>query len=240
MCNTVILVLSLLLIIFISIDTFRNIPFLEDDAYMTFQLWVCIAFITDFFLELWLAPVKSSYIKQRILFFLLSIPYLNIIHWLHIYLPPDALYFVRFIPLARGALALSIVVGYLSSNKITSIFASYLVILLASVYFGALIVLEREHTVNPQIPDFGMALWVTCMNCTTLGCDVYPVTVAGKIVVAVLSCMGMMMFPLFTVYITNLMRRMRIKATTINKPSEINKPSDANVDAKRPTHNNLG
>ncbi|MDE5573073.1 MAG: two pore domain potassium channel family protein, partial [Muribaculaceae bacterium] len=39
-----------------------------------------------------------------------------------------------------------------------------------------------------------------------LGCDIYPVTVAGKILSVVLSFMGMIMFPLFTVYLTNVIK----------------------------------
>lgn len=40
-----------------------------------------------------------------------------------------------------------------------------------------------------------------------LGCDIYPVTVIGKILSVVLSIMGMIMFPLFTVYLTDMIIR---------------------------------
>lgn len=122
---------------------------------------------------------------------------------MNIHLSPDALYFVRFIPLARGALALSIVIGYLSSNAVTSLFMSYLVIMVLVAYFCSLIFFQREHGVNPQVQSYWTALWWSAMNLSTVGCDISPMTVAGKIVAVILPITGMIIFPLFTVYLTN-------------------------------------
>ena len=41
------------------------------------------------------------------------------------------------------------------------------------------------------------------MNMVTVGCNIQPVTVAGKIVAIILPISGMIIFPLFTVYLTN-------------------------------------
>ena len=234
-CNTVILVLSALLIVLISIDTFRDIPFLENHSYMEFQFWVCIVFLLDFFIELWLATDKWSYCKRRFLFFLLSIPYLNIVNYYDIQLTASELYWVRFIPLARGTLAISIVVGYLSTNKVSSLFGSYITILVASVYFGSLIFFNQEHGINPQITGYGPALWWACMDATTIGCDIQPVTVVGKIISAVLAAMGVMIFPLFTVYITTLVQRYNARinptlSTIFGTPSANTSKSDTSSD----------
>lgn len=202
-----IIALSVLLIVFISIDTFQGINFLESRAYMKFQLWVCVVFMADFFIELALASDKWRYLRHRWLYFLLSVPYLNLVAILHIPLTHEQLFFVRFIPLARGVLAMTIVVGAVSRNKLTSFLASYLVMLASFIYLGSLIFLYCESGVNPQVNDFGTALWWACMNATTLGCDIFPVTVAGKVLGCVLSVGGIVMFPLFTVYITSLIRR---------------------------------
>ena len=43
------------------------------------------------------------------------------------------------------------------------------------------------------------------MNMSTVGCDISPVTVAGKIVAVILPIAGMIVFPLFTVYLTNFL-----------------------------------
>lgn len=205
--HALILVLSVLLIVFISIDTFRHTEFLQNRTYMHFQFWVCIVIIADFFIEWPLAADRRRYLRHRILFLLLSVPWLNILDILDLPLTENELYWVRFIPLARGVLAMSIVVGYVSRNRITSVFASYTSVMLAFLYLGSLIFLYREHPVNPQVPDFGAALWWACMDATTTGCEIQPVTMAGKVVGMVLAGMGMVMFPLFTVYITNLARQ---------------------------------
>ncbi len=201
--NTIVLILSVLLIVWISIDTFQRVNFLENHAYMTFQFWVCIVFVIDFFVELRYSPDKWRFFRHRFVFLLLSIPYLNIINQMDISLSHNALYFVRFIPLARGALALSIVISYLSSNAVTSLFMSYLSIMLLVVYFCSLIFYQREAGVNPQVDTYWTALWWSAMNMSTVGCNISPVTVSGKIVAVVLPISGMIIFPLFTVYLTN-------------------------------------
>lgn len=204
--HAVILILSVLLIVFISYDTFKNIPFLESHAYMTFQLAVCLVFMIDFFLELALTPhgSRKSYIRSRWLFLVLSVPYLNIIDSYNIHLSPDALYFIRFIPLARGGLALVIVLNYISANRITGIFVSYVSILVLTTYFAALIFYEREHPVNPHILNYWNAFIWCALQTTTLGSSVAPITVAGKIISVILSFMGVIMYPLFTVYISSI------------------------------------
>ena len=210
--NFVVLVLSVLLIVWISIDTFKRVNFLENHAYMTFQFWVCIVFIIDFFVELGYAPDKWKFVRRRFVFLILSIPYLNLINQMDIKLSADALYFVRFIPLARGALALSIVISYLSSNAVTSLFMSYMAIMILVGYFCSLIFYQREAGVNPEVNSYWTALWWSAMNMSTVGCNISPVTVSGKIVAVVLPVAGMIIFPLFTVYLTDFVTRQVKKA----------------------------
>lgn len=205
--NFIVLVLSVVMIVWISIDTFNNVEFMESTDYMNFQFWVCMFFILDFFVGLFFADKKGKYFLSRLLFLLLSIPYLNIIHHTGIVLSPDALYFVRFIPLARGALAMAIVMSYVSSNAVTSLFVSYIVIILMITYFCSLIFFQREYPVNPQVNSYWTSLWWTCMYITTVGCNISPVTAAGKIIAVALPVCGMIMFPLFTVYLTNYVTR---------------------------------
>lgn len=205
--NWLVLLLSVGLIVYLSVDALQGRVFIYDHGYMTFQFWVCMVFIADFFIELMMSRHPWRYLGRRFVFLLLSIPYLNICNEMGLRLSPDVLYFARFIPLARGALALAIVVGYVSKNRLINIFASYMVVLVAIVYFGSLIFYEREHGVNPDVHSYMSALWWACSDATTTGCTIYPVTPSGKIVSAVLSMMGMVMFPLFTVVITSSVRQ---------------------------------
>lgn len=205
--NLIVLTLSSILIVWISIDTFERVDFLTNHPYMKFQFWVCIVFIIDFFVGFFYSENKMRYFWSRLIFLILSIPYLNIVNFLHISLGPDAAFFVRFIPLARGALALAIVVSYISSNAVTSLFMSYITIMLFIVYFCSLIFYQREAGVNPEVNTYWTALWWSAMNMSTVGCNISPVTVSGKIVAVILPVTGMIIFPLFTVYLTNYVTR---------------------------------
>lgn len=205
--RSTVFILSALLIAFISYDTFTGRDFLHNATYMRFQLWVCVFFIFDFFYELAFAADRRAYLRRRWLYLLLSVPYLNIVALSHMPLNPSELYWLRFIPLGRATMALAIVVGYISRNRITSLLASYILILIAFVYFGSIIFFNAERGVNPAVNGYWSSLWWACMDATTIGCDIQPVTVAGKIVSAVLACMGVLVFPLFTVYVTSLVRR---------------------------------
>ena len=205
--NLIVLILSVILIVWISTDTFNRVDFLENHKYMTFQFWVCMVFIADFFIELYFADSRWRFIRNRFIFLLLSIPFLNIVNLTGLQLSREALYFVRFIPLARGGLAISIVIRYLTSNAISSLFLTYLTIMTLVGYFCSLIFYQSEAGVNPEVNSYWSALWWSAMNMSTVGCNINPVTGAGKIVAVVLPVCGTIIFPLFTVYLTNFVTR---------------------------------
>ena len=205
--HTGILLLSVALIVFISYEIFNDIAFLNDRTYMTFQLCVCIFFILDYALSVWLSENPRRYAWRNIGFLLISIPYLNIIDMLNIDPGPEVLYYIRFIPLIRGAWAMAIVVSYVSTNKIVGIFASYLSIMLLVLYFASILFFAREQPVNPGVPTYWSSLWWCSLEMTTIGAPVNPFTPTGKVLAAILSAMGMMMFPLFTVYLTQIIRK---------------------------------
>lgn len=202
-CHISVLVLSLALIVFISYDTFAGIHFLHDRVYMTFQLWVCLAFLFDFFFELYLSDNRRHFISTHWFFFLISIPYLNLIHVGQWDLSAEAIYYLSFVPLVRGAYSLAMVAGYISANKATSIVASYAAILMSIIYFASLIFFRQEYPVNPDVDTFWDALWWAGMNVTTIGCNINPLTPAGKICGVILAASGMMMLPLLTTMIVN-------------------------------------
>lgn len=198
-----VLVLSILLIVYISYDTFNDIPFLDNHRYMEFQFWVCIFFLADFFLEWIYAPEKLKYLRDRWFFFFISIPYLNIVNYWDIQLPGQALYYLRFIPLARGAYSLALVMGYISKNRATSLLWQYIALVGTLLYMLALLFYYEEHGINPPVRSFWDALYFVAMNTCTVGCYFNALTPVGKIVSVVSPVAGMLILPVFTVYITN-------------------------------------
>lgn len=202
----IVIVMSALLIVFISYDTFQGQNFMENHLYMKYQFWMCLVFVADYFIEMAFAENKWRYAWRRLPFLIISIPYLNLLPLLHLQ-AAEHWYLIRYIPLTRAALAISIIFGYFSKNAVTSFFMSYIVILLMIVYFGSLIFFQYENGVNPEVTGYWISLWWAAMNMSTVGCDISPVTLAGRVVAVILPIAGMIIFPLFTVYLTDFVKR---------------------------------
>lgn len=207
--HLIVLALSLLLVICISVDSFHNVAFYNQPKFVHMQVWICVAFMADFFIEFFLSDKKWHYVKNRFIFFLVAIPYEAILVQFNFFdsLPPELLYVIRYMPLIRGGYALAIVVGWLTYSKAAGLFFTYIIILLSTVYFASLTFFQFEHGPNPMVHTYSDAIWWASMNMTTVGCNIVAVTTVGKILSVVLACLGMMMFPIFTVYITNIITR---------------------------------
>ena len=204
--HVIILILSLFLMASITYDTFNNIPFLSEQSYLVIQFWVCMFFLFVFFLEMYLARNRWEFFATHFVFLLVSIPYLNIIDYYGISFSHETNYIIRFIPMIRSGYALAIVIGWLTYNRASSLFLTYLTMLIATVYFSSMIFFVLEKSDNPMVTDYPAALWWACMDVTTVGSNIYAVTPFGKIMSVMLAGLGMMMFPIFTVYITNLVQ----------------------------------
>ena len=94
------------------------------------------------------------------------------------------------------------VVGYFSSDKAISLITQYAVILLSIIYFSSLIFFYVEKDVNSNVNSYWDSLYWAFMNVDTVGSEITAVTPVGKVLAIVLALSGMMMLPLFTVYIT--------------------------------------
>lgn len=110
-------------------------------------------------------------------------------------------------PLIRGGYALAIVVGWLTYSRAAGLFFTYIIILFSTVYFASLTFYLFEHTANPLVKSYHDAIWWAAMDVTTVGSNIVAVTTVGRVLSVLLAAMGMMMFPIFTVYITNLITR---------------------------------
>lgn len=201
-----VLILSIFLLISISIDTFKNIAFYKAPHFLKVQFWICIFFLFDFFVEMALSERKWHYIWTHFLFFLVAIPYLPIINYFGWKFDPRLTYLLQYIPLVRGGYALALVVGWFTYNKAAGLFVTYLITLLSTVYFASLVFYVFEHDLNVMIVDYTDALWWAAMDVTTVGSNISAVTPVGRILSVLLAALGMMMFPIFTVYVTSLIK----------------------------------
>lgn len=205
--HLLILALSIFLVIIISIDSYRNEAFYKQPEFNKVQLWICVVFLADFFIEYFLSPNKKHYLATHFIFFLVSVPYNSIISHYGWEFSPMLTYCIRYFPLIRGGYAMSIVVSWFTYNKATGLFISYLVTLLFTIYFSSLAFFLFEKGVNPGVKTYGDAVWWAFMDATTVGSNIVAVTTVGKVLSVLLAAIGMMMFPIFTVYVTNILTK---------------------------------
>ena len=110
---------------------------------------------------------------------------------------------LRAIIFIRGGYGLIVMINWFTKSKVTNMMITYLIMLVAMAYFGSLVFYSIEKGINPSLRNFEDAAWWACMDVTTVGCAIEPVTLGGRILAVILAVMGMSMFPILTVYITN-------------------------------------
>lgn len=203
-----VLVASLTLIVLISVDVFSRRPdALFHGLYMRFQMPVCIVYLAYFIANMIFARRKGHYFRHNFYFLLLSIPYSWLLS-LTSYFPTGIWgYVIHSVPTLRAVLALAVVTSFVSKNRFIGLFASYILILALAVYFSSLIFYIYEGPVNPDITSYWSALTWCWLEATTLGGSYYAVTTVGKAIAMLISMLGVMMFPLFTVYLTQSVKR---------------------------------
>lgn len=205
--------LSLLLVISISIDTFRGIPFYDDANYLDLQFWICMMLMVLFFIEVYVAENSWRYLGRHFFFLLLVIPYLTLFDWWGVNLSPQAEYLFRFIPLVRGYIAFTVIAYGLLRDLTAGLLITYIVVLFSFIYYCSLIFYVLEVGVNPMLHSFWDSLWYSCMTATTAGCNITAVTDVGRVISVLLALAGMMLLPVFTVYLTDLIRTGRVHST---------------------------
>lgn len=244
--HIIILLLSIWLIAMISVDTFNNTTFYENSNYQKWQLWICYAFMADFFIELLLSKHKWHYVRTRIIFLIVSIPYQALIYRYGFHISREFSYLIRYMPLIRGGYAMAIVVGWFTSNKVTGLFFSYIITLISTVYFASLTFYLFEKGANPLVTQYKDALWWAAMDVTTVGSNIVAVTGVGRVLSVLLAALGMMMFPIFTVYVTNLLTKRSQDTSTNENPNLVaayhqfmkNRKSDSNSEPDSDNANN--
>lgn len=156
---------------------YRNSQGLFDGLEILSQI-IWGVFVVDILLRAYNAPNIAKFLRAN---------------WLE--LVALALPFLRFLRVFRVILALRAIRGFLSDRA--SATGAYLLILVPLTWFsGAIAVLDAE-SLNPEasIRTLGDALWWSLATITTVGYgEIYPVTLEGKAVAAVLMVSGIALF----------------------------------------------
>ena len=158
------------LLVGVSIEVLQGDHLSYSSWYMWLQLVVCIIFMIDFAVAMAASTGKSrKWFWLNLLFFLISIPYLNILDWLHVDTHRGVAVAVAALPLLRSFIAMGVVVWWFIVGKVSRIFAAYLFTVVCFTYLAALIFYDYEILVNDKLHGFGNALWWAWMNTTTVG-----------------------------------------------------------------------
>ena len=146
--NVLVLLGSLFIIIIVSIELLSVRPVLSEQFILNTHLIVCFIFLLDFFVRWFYSGQGWRFMWRNLFFFLVSIPYLNIVYAFAPTLSHGAWVALRLIPLARGIYGVSLIVNWMTSSKITNLFITYLTILFIIIYFSSIIFFFVEHGPN--------------------------------------------------------------------------------------------
>lgn len=198
--NYIVLILAFGLIFFISLDTYRDVNYLENATYMKYQFAVCMVFLAEYIYLFIISRHKVRFLFLALPYLIVSIPWLNLIEFFNINVDRELLHYLCSIPIFRGLVALVMCVNYVAKKITTTVFVSYLLVIIPTIYMCGLFFYVAEKAVNPDVKNFWYALWWAGMNVSTIGCYINPATATGMVLGLFLSLLGLVMLPLFTVY----------------------------------------
>ena len=198
---------SLLLLFSLSVDIIHRKTYILSAGVEELQLIVCMVFVVDYIVQTMMARNPSRYFRRNILLLLVSIPYLNMLEWGGAELHKGLYIALKCLPMVRGAVGVYQLIKYITPTRVSAIMWSYIVMIVLVTYLSSLIFYSFEEAVNRDVEGFGTALWWAGLNVTTVGSPMFAVTPIGKILTVLLPALGMILFPLLTVYVTHLVQR---------------------------------
>ena len=203
--NILTLIASILLLAALSIEIIYYRELESFTSWFTLATAiVCIIYCLDFIVLTVYAPHPLRFLLRNFYILILSIPYHSIATILDIEFSRTVQIIMSGGVVLRSVMALFITLRWLIARRTTRLLWAYVATVVLSGYVAALLFYEYEAPVNHTVASFGDALWWSWMNLTTVGAEIFPVTVIGKILCVLLPILGMAMFPVFTVYVTSL------------------------------------
>lgn len=198
---------SLLLLVSLSIDIIERKTYTLSAGMEELQLIVCMIFICDYIVQTMLSSNPPRHFRRHIILLLVSIPYLNLLEWGGAELNKGVYIFLKCLPMVRGGVGIYQLIRYIAPSRVSAIMWSYIVILLLVTYLSSLIFYSYEEVANSAVEGFGSALWWAGLNVTTVGAPLFAISAVGKILTVILPGLGMILFPLLTVYVTHVVQR---------------------------------
>ena len=159
---------------------------------------ICLIFIYDFFLRLYRAQSKLSFLKWGWIDLVSSIPMFDFLRW------GRFVRVVRILRILRAFRSTKVLLHFLFRNRAKGTFATVALISLLMVIFSSIAILHLENAPESNIKTSSDALWWAFVTITTVGYgDKFPITHEGRIVAAFLMTAGVGLFGTFTAYVAS-------------------------------------
>ena len=201
-----VLACAALLIAVVSVDAFHSHSFESSADYRRLQFWICIVFIADLAVEWFLSQQRRRYAATHWLFLLMCIPYVNILEAAGAGIHQESCFVLQLLPVLRAAFVVAAILSDFNIGKAGSLFWSYIVLLLMILYFSSLIFYLSESGINPSVHSYRSAVYWAFMSLTTTGSNIPEATLMGQALAGVLSATGLILFPVFTIYISDAVK----------------------------------
>ena len=192
-----IILLSFYTLLTLGLQVLFELPVVYVQLFSMLDFGVCITFMLDFCLRLYMAPVKSEYIKWGWIDLISSLPQLEGLRW------GRALRLVRIIRAFRSMRFMHKKL----EDRLSDPFALVLFVSFILITFGAMSILYLESPLKEgNIKTAEQALWWVFVTMTTVGYgDFYPVSMEGRILAGLLMSAGVGIFGIFTVKCTQIL-----------------------------------
>ncbi len=203
--DIIIVILIILSMISVILSTFNNIPSWITNLMSKFEIISIVIFTIEYLLRIWTADLLYPHIgkiKSRIKYIFSFMALIDLVAILPFYLPfvtnidLRSLRLLRLFRMARifkinrYTTALNSVSNVLIKKKdqlISSLSVVFILMLIASI-----LMYYCEHDAQPDVFDNAFSgFWWAIATLTTVGYgDIYPVTILGKILSAIMALLG--------------------------------------------------
>ena len=194
------LLAAIMLIVLIAHNTLHNLSLTGSPEFLRAQTVICMVFLADAILTI---VFYHRATVADIVFVLIALPYTPIIHALGLGHSVYLTYILQLLPMLRAAYVLAMATNSLYPNRANGLLVAYLTLLGTMLFFASMTFWVEEHAINTSLHSYWDALWWAAMNATTTGCSITATSPVGRAMTVALPAMGMILFPVFTIYITN-------------------------------------
>lgn len=162
------------------------------------DFYVCLVFLSDFFLRLYRAPSKAAFLKWGWVDFISSIPMLDMFR------AGRLVRIIRIFRLLRAFRSTKNILNHFLRDRKTTSFAAVATFSFILLIFSSIAILQFETSPDANIKTPVDAFWWAYVTVTTVGYgDMYPMSPEGRFIAAILMTAGVGLFGTFTGFVAS-------------------------------------